>query len=80
MTLAVRDWRVGVRAPVDGSGVLRAAEVRRCVDEVMGDSEAAAEVRQMAGKWKRMVAEATEKGGASERNLMAFVDSARITV
>ena len=78
--LDVRDWRVGVRAQVDGGGVLRAVEVRRCVEEVMGDSEAAAEVRQMAGKWKRMVAEATEKGGSSERNLMAFVDSARITV
>ncbi|XP_039806067.1 crocetin glucosyltransferase, chloroplastic-like [Panicum virgatum] len=78
--LVVRDWRVGVRAQVDGGGVLRAVEVRRCVEEVMGDSEAAAEVRQMAGKWKRMVAEATEKGGSSERNLMAFVDSARITV
>jgi len=78
--LVVRDWRVGVRAQVDGGGVLRAVEVRRCVEEVMGDSEAAAEVRQMAGKWKRMVAEATEKGGSSESNLMAFVDSARITV
>ena len=80
VTLAVRDWRVGVRAQVDGGGVLRAAEVRRCVDEVMGDSEAAAEARRMAGKWKRLVAEATGKGGSSERNLMAFVESARSTV
>ncbi|PUZ60093.1 hypothetical protein GQ55_4G096200 [Panicum hallii var. hallii] len=78
--LVVREWRVGVRAQVDSGGVLRAAEVGRCVDEVMGDSEAAAEARRMAGKWKRMVAEATGKGGSSERNLMAFVDSARSTV
>ncbi|CAL5048475.1 unnamed protein product [Urochloa decumbens] len=75
--LVVREWRVGLRAQVDDGGVLRAAEVRRCVDEVMGNSEAAAEVRQMAGKWKGIVAEATEKGGSSDRNLMAFVDGAR---
>ncbi|RLM48723.1 hypothetical protein C2845_PMPSC004492 [Panicum miliaceum] len=75
--LVVREWRAGVRARVDGGGVLRAAEVRRCVDEVMGSSEAAAEVRRMAGEWKRVVAEATGKGGSSERNLAAFVDGAR---
>ncbi|CAL5039201.1 unnamed protein product [Urochloa decumbens] len=75
--LVVREWRVGVRAQVDGGGVLRAAEVRRCVDEVMGNSEAAAELRQMAGKWKGIVAEATGKGGSSDQNLMAFVDGAR---
>ncbi|CAL5039203.1 unnamed protein product [Urochloa decumbens] len=76
--LVVREWRVGVRAQVDGGGVLRAAEVRRCVDEVMGNSEAAAELRQMAGKWKGIVAEATGKGGSSDQNLMAFVDGAKI--
>ncbi|CAN6282248.1 unnamed protein product [Urochloa humidicola] len=75
--LVTREWHVGVRAQVDGGGVLRAAEVRRCVDDVMGDSEAAAEVRQMAMKWKGIVAEATGKGGSSDRNLMAFVDGAR---
>ncbi|CAL5039202.1 unnamed protein product [Urochloa decumbens] len=75
--LVVREWRVGVRAQVDGGGVLRAAEVRRCVDEVMGNSEAAAELRQMAGKWKGIVAEATGKGGSSDQNLMAFVDGAK---
>lgn len=72
--LVVRDWRVGVRAQVDEGGVLRAAEVRRCIDEVIDSSEAAAEVRQMAGKWKRIVAEATGKRGSSDRNLMAFLD------
>ncbi|CAN6163587.1 unnamed protein product [Urochloa humidicola] len=75
--LVAREWRVGVRAQVDGGGVLRAAEVRRCVDEVMGSSEDAAELRQMAGKWKGVVVEATGKGGSSDRNLMAFMDGAR---
>jgi hypothetical protein len=76
--LVVREWRVGVRAQVGGGGgVLRAAEVRRCIDELMGNLEAAAEVRQMAGKWKRIIAEATAKGGSSDRNLVAFVDGSR---
>ncbi|KAF8648391.1 hypothetical protein HU200_064979 [Digitaria exilis] len=72
--LVVREWRVGVRAQIDEGGVLRAAELRRCIDEVMDSSESAVELRQMAGKWKRVVAEATGKGGSSDRNLMAFVD------
>ncbi|KAJ1259745.1 hypothetical protein BS78_10G179700 [Paspalum vaginatum] len=79
--LVVREWRVGVRAQVDGTGgVLRAEDLKRCVDEVMGDSEAAAEVRRMAGEWKRAVAEAMGKGGSSGRSLMAFVDGARSAV
>jgi len=75
--LVERGWRVGVRARVDGGGVLRAAELRRCVEEVMGDGAAAAEVRRMAQEWKQVVAEATGNGGSSYCNLVAFVDSAR---
>jgi hypothetical protein len=75
--LVEREWRVGVRAQADGGGVLRAAELRRCVEDVMGDGTAAAEVRRMAGDWKRVVAEAMGKGGSSYCNLMAFVDGAR---
>ncbi|KAF0904975.1 hypothetical protein E2562_039241 [Oryza meyeriana var. granulata] len=75
--LVEHDWRIGVRAEGDGSGVLRAAELRRRVEEVMGDGEAAAEVRCTAAAWKRAVVEALGKGGSSDRNLMAFVESAR---
>ena len=75
--LVERGWRVGVRARVDGGGVLRAAELRRCVEEVTGDGAAAAEVRRMAQEWKRVVAEATGNGGSSYCNLVGFVDSAR---
>ncbi|CAL5039197.1 unnamed protein product [Urochloa decumbens] len=68
-----REWRTGARARVDGGGVLRAAELRRCVEEVMGDGPAAAEARRMAEKWKRVVAEAMGSGGSSYCNLLAFV-------
>jgi hypothetical protein len=72
--LVENEWRVGVRAEVDSNGVLRATELRRCVEEVMGDGEAAAEVRRMARKWKQVVGEAMGTGGSSGRNLMAFVN------
>jgi hypothetical protein len=78
--LVVREWRVGVRAQVDDGGVLRAAEVRRCIDEAMGNLEAAAEVRRMAAEWKQVVTKAMGKGGSSDRNLMTFVDGARNAV
>ncbi|CAD6336435.1 unnamed protein product [Miscanthus lutarioriparius] len=78
--LVVREWRVGVRAQVDDGGVLRAPEVRRCIDEVMANLEAAAEVRRMAAEWKQVVTKAMGKGGSSDRNLMAFADGARSAV
>jgi UDP:flavonoid glycosyltransferase YjiC (YdhE family) len=63
------EWRVGVRAEVASDGVLHAAEVKRRVEEVMrGDA------RGTAAGWKRVVVEALEKGGSSDRNLMAFVE------
>ncbi|KAL5200060.1 hypothetical protein ABZP36_021263 [Zizania latifolia] len=75
--LVERDWRVGVRAEDSGGGVLRAAELQRRVEEVMGEGEAAAEVRRTAAAWKRAVAEALGRGGSSDRNLTAFVEGAR---
>jgi hypothetical protein len=62
---------------VDGGCVLRAAELGRCVEDVMGDETATAKVRRMAGEWKRVVAEAIGKGGSSYSNLVAFVDAGR---
>ncbi|XP_047074203.1 crocetin glucosyltransferase, chloroplastic-like [Lolium rigidum] len=63
------EWRVGARAEVGSDGVLRAAEVRRRVEEVMlGDARVA------AADWKRAVVEALGKDGSSDHNLMAFVE------
>lgn len=74
--LVEHEWHVGVRAEVDG-GMLRAVEVRRRVEEVMGDGEATSEVRRAAGPWRQGVMEALGKGGSSDRNLMAFIEGAR---
>jgi hypothetical protein len=63
------EWHVGARAEVGSDGVLRAAEVRRRVEEVMqGDA------RSAAADWKRAVVEALGKDGSSDHNLMAFVE------
>ncbi|CAL5053554.1 unnamed protein product [Urochloa decumbens] len=69
-----RQWRTGARARVDEGGVMRAAELIRCLEEVMGDGPAAAEARRMAEVWKRVVAEAMGSRGSSYCNLLAFVD------
>ncbi|RLM48731.1 hypothetical protein C2845_PMPSC004493 [Panicum miliaceum] len=75
--LVEREWRTGVSGRVDDGGVLRAEELRRCVEEVMGNGAAAAEVRRRAREWKRVAAEAMGNGGSSYCNLVAFVDGAR---
>ncbi|KAL6603870.1 hypothetical protein ACP70R_044231 [Stipagrostis hirtigluma subsp. patula] len=75
--LVEREWRVGVRAEVGSSGVLHASEARRCIELLMGEGEAAAEMRHAARQWKRVIAETMGEGGSSNRNLMAFVEGAR---
>lgn len=68
------EWRVGARAEVGGDGVLRAAEVRRRLEEVMREGEAAGGARRAASEWKGAVVEALGKGGSSDRNLRAFLE------
>ncbi|KAM0923136.1 hypothetical protein ACQ4PT_005701 [Festuca glaucescens] len=72
--LVEREWRIGMRAEVGSDGMLRAAELRRCVGQVMRGEDAAGDVRCTAKEWKRTVAEAMGKGGSSDRNLMAFLE------
>ncbi|KAL6839515.1 hypothetical protein ACP4OV_030785 [Aristida adscensionis] len=74
--LVEREWCVGVCAEVDDDGVMYAAEVRRRIEGVMGEGEVAATVRQVAGKWKKVIGEAIGKGGSSYANLMTFVENA----
>lgn len=70
-------WGVGTRAEVDGSGLVRTAEVKHHLEGMMGEGVAAVEARRSAGSWKRVVAEALREGGSSGRNLMEFVEGAR---
>ncbi|TVU08047.1 hypothetical protein EJB05_41432, partial [Eragrostis curvula] len=63
---------VGVRAQVDGEGVLTRGELQRCVEMVMGSTHSAAAVRARAERWGQSAKEAAAAGGTSERSLRAF--------
>ncbi|WOL09185.1 crocetin glucosyltransferase, chloroplastic-like [Canna indica] len=61
-------WGAGVRAEVNGEGVLEGSELARCVEIVMGE-----EMRRRAKAWKEKGREALREGGSSYRNLRDFV-------
>ncbi|CAM0910166.1 unnamed protein product [Alopecurus aequalis] len=63
---------VGIRARLDGEGVVERGEMQRCVDTVMGAGEAASGIRAQADRWMGRANEAIAGGGTSERNLRAF--------
>ncbi|XP_030520499.2 crocetin glucosyltransferase, chloroplastic-like [Rhodamnia argentea] len=68
-------WRTGVRVRPNEEGLVEAAEIRRCLETVMGDGERREEVRRNAAKWKESAREAARKGGSSDRNLKAFIEA-----
>ncbi|KAK1611162.1 hypothetical protein QYE76_034835 [Lolium multiflorum] len=70
--LAEARMGVAVRAKADGEGVVDQGELRRCVDTVMGDGEAASGIRAQADSWMERANEAIAGGGTSETNLRAF--------
>ncbi|CAN6201580.1 unnamed protein product [Urochloa humidicola] len=63
---------VGVRAAVDGEGVVEHDELRRCVEEVIGDGERGVEIRARVHEWMEKAREAVAGGGTSEKNVRAF--------
>ncbi|XP_072985876.1 crocetin glucosyltransferase, chloroplastic-like [Typha latifolia] len=63
----------GFRAEISEEGILEAAELRRCLELVMGDGERASEIKSNANQWKEMVREAVGDGGPSDQNLRAFL-------
>jgi UDP:flavonoid glycosyltransferase YjiC (YdhE family) len=63
---------VGVRAWVDGDGVVGRGELQRCVEMVMGSTGSASAVRARAECWGQRAKEAAAVGGTSQRNLRAF--------
>ncbi|CAL5048470.1 unnamed protein product [Urochloa decumbens] len=65
----------GARARVDGEGVVERGELRRCVEVVMGDGEAARGIRERSERWRELAAEAVAPGGTSETKLRAFASA-----
>ncbi|CAA7407503.1 unnamed protein product [Spirodela intermedia] len=71
--LAETAWGAGVRAEPSAGGLPEAAELRRCLDLVMGEGERGEAMRRSAKAWGRKAREAVKEGGSSDRNLRAFV-------
>ncbi|XVE84652.1 hypothetical protein DITRI_Ditri17bG0030100 [Diplodiscus trichospermus] len=67
-------WKTGVRVTVNEEGIVESDEINRCLDLVMGDAEAANEIRRNVEKWKDLAEEAAKEGGSLDRNIKALVD------
>ncbi|KAL6602928.1 hypothetical protein ACP70R_043289 [Stipagrostis hirtigluma subsp. patula] len=70
--LVVESAGAGVRAQVNGEGVVERGELQRCVEMIMGSTDHAAAVRARAEHWGQRAKEAAAVGGTSERSLRAF--------
>ncbi|PKA67002.1 Cyanidin 3-O-rutinoside 5-O-glucosyltransferase [Apostasia shenzhenica] len=74
----VEEWGVGVRAEVSEEGIVRAAELRRCLERVMGpqgsssDIESDSEIKRMARVWKERLQQAAD--GAMTKRIKGFVE------
>ncbi|KAH0988941.1 hypothetical protein GBA52_000424 [Prunus armeniaca] len=66
-------WGVGVRAKENEEGVIGGAEIKRCLEIVMGDGERGEEIRRNCEKWKGLATEAVKEGGSSDYNLRHFI-------
>jgi len=69
-------WRIGVRVDhdVEEDEIVKAKEIKRCLDVVMGSGDKANELRKNAEKWKGLAREAAREGGSLDKNMRAFVD------
>ncbi|CAL1404010.1 unnamed protein product [Linum trigynum] len=65
-------WRVGVRVRVEEDGMVRGAELERCLKEVM-EGESGREMKRSAEKWRELAVLAVSEGGSSNRSLDEFV-------
>ncbi|XP_058759490.1 phloretin 4'-O-glucosyltransferase-like [Vicia villosa] len=67
-------WGSGVRMVCDEEGIVKAEEIRRYLDVVMGKGEKGEELRRNAKKLKSLAREAVKEGGSSDKNLRRFLD------
>ncbi|KAM7483231.1 hypothetical protein LguiB_007814 [Lonicera macranthoides] len=66
-------WGVGVRAKKDEGGVVRRAEVKRCINEVM-EGERSEEMRRNGCNWRENAKRAVSRGGSSDYHIDKFVE------
>ncbi|KAE8714456.1 putative Trichome birefringence-like 43 [Hibiscus syriacus] len=65
-------WRVGIRAEIDGEGIIGKEEIERCIREVM-DGDQSEEMKRNAMNWKKSATDAVSEGGSSENNIIEFI-------
>ncbi|KAK8614832.1 hypothetical protein V6N13_068621 [Hibiscus sabdariffa] len=65
-------WQVGIRAEVDGKGMIRKEEIGRCVREIM-EGDRSEDIKRNAAKWKKLAIEAASHGGSSDTNIIEFI-------
>lgn len=68
-------WKCGVRMDNnrDEEGIVKADEIRRCLELVIGGGEKGEELKRNAEKWKSLGREAVKEGGSSDKNLKSFL-------
>jgi hypothetical protein len=66
-------WKTGVRMDRDEEGIVKADEIKRCLELVMGKGGKGEEIRRNAKKWKSFAREAVKEGGSSDKNLRNFL-------
>ncbi|KAF8388633.1 hypothetical protein HHK36_027310 [Tetracentron sinense] len=65
-------WRVGLRAKMDDTGIVRREDIVGCIREVMeGDREI--EIKRNVIKWRELAREAVDEGGSSDKNIEDFI-------
>jgi len=67
-------WKTGVRMERDEEGVVKAEEIRKCLEVVMGKGEKGEELRRNAKKWKDLARAAVKERGSSDRNLRSYLN------
>ncbi|KAK8573079.1 hypothetical protein V6N13_099894 [Hibiscus sabdariffa] len=63
---------VGIRAEVDGKGIIRKEEIERCIREIM-EGDRGGDIKRNAVKWKKLAMEAVNEGGSSDTNITEFI-------
>uniref|UniRef100_K3YCY6 Glycosyltransferase n=2 Tax=Setaria italica TaxID=4555 RepID=K3YCY6_SETIT len=75
--LVDKEWRVGIRAERDETGVLTREELTSCLDLLMGGSDKAMQIRANAKNLKERAHEAVATDGPLETSLRNFIKSIR---
>ncbi|KAM3752153.1 hypothetical protein ACB098_04G167100 [Castanea mollissima] len=72
-------WGTGIKAKVnEEEEVVERAEIKRCLEMVMGAAEKGEEIRRSAKKWKSLAVQAVNEGGSSHTHFKLFMEKFHI--